>query len=176
LPWHASKTNIPSLMNHHCNENMPPWAQKTDVYGRRHWHKEKAVRSRTGEYIAAIIFNLVFLWIVNNIQAWNIGFIKDNFSVVVWILNINILVQIGGNVLMLLSSLSAIRYLSQVVIESASFITQMVLFYIYPFDFSNFHGMAWLDWFLPVALIIGMVVSAIKVFSNVWKLVFWRDK
>jgi hypothetical protein len=62
-----------------------------------------------------------------------------------------------------------------IVTESASFITQIVLFYIYPFDFSNFHGLFWLDWFLPIALIIGMIVSALKVFSNLWKLIFWRS-
>ncbi len=161
-------------MKHPHNENMPSWAAKVDTYGRKHWHKEKPVRSRTAEYIANIIFNLLFLWILSNIQDWHLGFIKDNFSVVLWILNMNIFIQIGGNALMLLVGLPIIRYISLIVTESASFVTQMVLFYIYPFDFSNFHGMFWLDWFLPIALIIGMVVSALKVFSNLWKLIFWR--
>ncbi len=161
-------------MNNHRNENMPPWAQRVDSYGPRHWHKEKPVKSKNGEYIGAIILNLVFLWIVNHIPEWHIGFIKDNFMVVLWILNVNISVQIGGNALMLLSDLKFIRYLSLIIMESASFITQMVLFYIYPFDFTNFHGLFWLDWFLPIALIIGMVVSALKVISNLWKLIFWR--
>ncbi|MCX6304470.1 MAG: hypothetical protein NT040_05845 [Bacteroidetes bacterium] len=162
-------------MKNHCNENMPSWAQRTDAWGRKHWDKAKPLKSRNGEYISAIIFNLVFLWIVNHIPGWNLGFIKDNFMVVLWILNVNILVQIGGNALMLLSGLPTIRYIVQIIIESASFVTQMVLFYIYPFDFSHFHGLFWLDWFLPIALIIGMVVSAIKVFSNLWKLIFRRS-
>jgi hypothetical protein len=161
-------------MNHHHYENMPPWAQKVDSFGRKRWLKEKPVKSRNGEYIANIIFNLLFLWIVNNVQEWDLGFIKDNFSVVVWIMNVNILIQIAGNILMLLSGLSVIRYLTLIITESASFVTQIVLFYIYPFDFSHFHGLFWLDWFLPIALIIGMVVSALKVFSNLWKLIFWR--
>jgi hypothetical protein len=162
-------------MNHHHSENMPGWAQRVDAYGRNHWHKEKKSRSRKGEYVGAIIFNLFFLWVVNNIQDWHIGFIKDNFSVVLWILNVNILIQIAGNALMLVFDLPVIRYFSLIVTESASFITQIVLFYIYPFDFSNFHGLFWLDWFLPIALIIGMIVSALKVFSNLWKLIFWRS-
>ena len=161
-------------MNNHHNENMPQWAQRVDSYGRSHWHKEKPVKSRNGEYIGAIIFNLVFLWIVNNIPEWHLGFIKDNFMVVLWILNVNILIQIAGNVLMLLSGLSIIRYLSRIIIESTSFVTTMVLFYIYPFDFTHFHGLFWVDWFLPIAFIIVMVVSALKVISNLWKLIFWR--
>jgi hypothetical protein len=161
-------------MNHYHKENMPPWAQRVDSFGRRRWLKEKPVKSRNGEYIGNIIFNLLFLWIVNNVQGWDLGFIKDNFSVVVWILNVNILIQIAGNVLMLLSGLPIIRYLTLIITESASFVAQIVLFYIYPFDFSHFHGLFWLDWFLPIALIIGMVVSSLKVFSNLWKLIFWR--
>jgi hypothetical protein len=162
-------------MNHNHNENMPPWAQRVDSYGRKHWHKDKSVKSRNGEYIANIIFNLIFLWIVNHLYEWNLGFIKDNFMVVLWILQVNIYIQIAGNVLMLVSGLQTIRYISLIVLESASFLTTMVLFYIYPFDFTNFHGLFWIDWFLPIAFIIGMVVSALKVFSNLWKLIFWRS-
>jgi hypothetical protein len=162
-------------MNHQCNENMPQWAQRIDDYGKRRWRKENHDKKRNGEYIGNIIFNLIFLWVVNKIPDWNLGFIRDNYNVVLWILNVNILVQIGGNALMLAANLPVIRYFSLIITESASFVTQMVLFYIYPFDFTNFHGLFWLDWFLPIALIIGMVVSAFKVVGNLWKLIFWRS-
>ncbi len=161
-------------MHHAQNENMPRWAKRVDDYGIRRWSKDKPAR-RNGEYIGNIIFNLIFLWIVNQIPDWNLGFIRDNYNVVLWILNVNILVQIGGNALMLALDMPFIRYLARIITESASFVTQMVLFYIYPFDFSHFHGLFWLDWFLPIALIIGMVVSAIKVIANLWKLIFWRS-
>jgi len=153
---------------------MPHWAKRVDEYGKRRWYKDKPTK-RNGEYIANIIFNLIFLWIVNKIPDWNLGFIRDNYNVVLWILNVNILVQIGGNALMLALDMPFIRYLARIITESSSFVTQMVLFYIYPFDFSHFHGLFWLDWFLPIALIIGMVVSAIKVIANLWKLIFWRS-
>ena len=162
-------------MNHHRTENMPRWAQKVDDYGKRNWRKNKPERNRNGEYIGNIVFNLIFLWIVNKIPDWNLGFIRDNYNVVLWILNVNIIIQIAGNAFMLLVDFSVIRYLSHIITESASFVTQMVLFYIYPFDFSHFHGLFWLDWFLPIALIIGMVVSALKVISNLWKLLFWKS-
>ncbi|MEI7661912.1 MAG: hypothetical protein WCK34_06940 [Bacteroidota bacterium] len=162
-------------MNHTQNKNMPEWACRIDSYGRRNWDREKKFRSRRGEYIGAIISNLIFFWIVNHLRDWHLGFIKDNFMVVLWILNINILVQVAGNGLMLLWEVPVIRYLSRIVTESASFVTQLALFYIYPFDFTNFHGLSWLDWVLPIMLIIGMVASAMKVFSNSWKLLFWRQ-
>jgi hypothetical protein len=161
-------------MNRQYNENMPPWAQRIDEYGKRRWHKDKPARNRNGEYIANIIFNLIFLWIVNKIPGWHLSFIKDNFMVVLWILNVNILVQIGGNALMLLTGLPSVRHFAGIITESSSFVTQLVLYYIFPFEFSHLQGLAWLDWFLHIALIIGMVVSAVKVISNFWKLIFWR--
>ena len=174
FPSPASKKPIYITMNHQHNENMPPWAQRIDNYGKQRWHKDKPVRSRNGEYIVNIVFNLVFLWIVNNIPDWHLDFIKDSFMVVLWILNVNIFVQIAGNALMLISELPVIRYLSRILIESSSFVTLMVLFYIFPFDFSKFYGLFWFDQALHIAFIIGMAVSAIKVISNLWKLIFRR--
>jgi hypothetical protein len=158
-------------MNNQC-ENNPSWVRKIDSFSRK---KELKMKARRGEYIAAIVFNLIFLWIIHHIGEWNPGFIRENFSVVIWILDVNILIQIAGNILMLILDLPAIRYLSLAVTESASFVTQMVLFYIYPFDFSHFHNLYWLDTVIPIVLIIGMGVSALKVVSNIWKLVFRRS-
>jgi len=161
-------------MNRHCKEDAPRWAQRMDTYGREHFMKEKAKTARNGEYIGAIIFNLIFFWVVNKIPDWHLGFIKDNFMVVMWILKVNIVVQIAGNSLLLIGLPSTLKYLTRMITELSGFITTMVMFYIYPFDFSHFHGLFWLDWFLPLAFIIAMVVSAVKVISNLWKMIFWQ--
>ncbi len=161
-------------MNHHHHENMPPWARRVDNYGRQHWEKELKTKSRRGEYIASIIFNLIFLWIVNKVPEWHIPFIKDSYMVVLWILYTNILIRIGAAILMLVFETTPVRRLGNIITEAAGFVTTLVLYYIYPFDFQNFHGLFWMDWLLPIIFIIGMVVSAMKVFSNGWKLLFWR--
>jgi hypothetical protein len=159
---------------HNHNRQMPSWAEKIDAHGKRHWCSEKSEKSRTGEYIAAILFNLLFLWIVNNILDWHTGFITERFMVVLWIINVSIFVKIGGNAMMLLFDMRFVRRLSTIAMEVASFVVQMSLYYIYPFDFSHLNGLVWLDWFLPIMLIIGMVVSAVKVVSQFWKLLFRR--
>ena len=161
-------------MKNSSQNNIPPWARPIDNYGKKRWRKDQPDHTRKGEYIGNIIFNLIFLWVVNKIPEWNLAFIRDNFNVVLWILNVNIIIQIAGNALMFLIEFASIRYFSRMVIEASSFVTQIVLFYIYPFDFAHFHGLFWLDWFIPLGLIIGMVVSAVKVFANLWKLIFWR--
>jgi hypothetical protein len=137
----------------------------------RRW-VEKPRRSKRGDYIGAIVVSIIMLWVVNKIPGWHWGFIRDNYMVILWILNANLLVQIAGNAVMLLLEYRVVRRLGVIATEAASFVTQLVLYYIYPFDFSRYPGLTWLDWFIPLALIIGMVVSAVKVVWSTWRLVF----
>lgn len=156
------------------NEHSPSWVRRIEEKSNRFPGKcEERNRKRTGEYIANIVLNVIFYYIVNHLQEWNVGFLRDNFQVVLWMINLNIFVQIGGNALMLLTDgQRSVRYLSRAVMEAASFIVQLMLFYIYPFDFSHAGSFAWIDTVLPIMLIVGMVVSAIKTLSNLWKLFF----
>ncbi len=116
---------------------------------------------------------LYFLWIIHKLPDWNLTFITESFGAVVWVITMNIYVQIGGNLMMLLFDHRIIRYLARIVTESASFVTLLALYFIFPFDFTNFYGLHWLNWLLPILFIISMVVSALKVISNIWKLIFW---
>ena len=153
---------------------MPHWARRADDYGKQRWHKEKPLRNRRGEYIGAIVWNLVWFYIVNHLTEWDVKCITPHFSAVLWALNMNILIQIGGNILMFIFDVRFVRYLSRIILEAANFLTLMILYFIYPFDFSVYPGWRFLDWLIPLMFIIGMVVSALKVLSNLWKLVFWR--
>jgi hypothetical protein len=154
--------------------NMPNWAKNIDDRGKLWWNKEKPVRNRRGEYIASLIFNLIWLFIVNKIPDWNLEFINDHYPAVLWALNMNIFIQIGGNIVMLIFDVRIVRYLSRAVLEAANFLVMIILYYIFPFDFSGVPGWSFLDWLIPWLLIIGMVVSAFKVLGNIWKLIFWR--
>lgn len=152
---------------------MPHWAKRIDEKGVRRWHKEKSLTGRRGEYVWAIIWNFIFLWILHKLPDWNLNFITESFGAVVWVITMNIYIQIGGNLLMLLFDHRIIRYLARIVTESASFVTLLALYFIFPFDFTNFYGLHWLNWLLPILFIISIVVSALKVISNIWKLIFW---
>jgi hypothetical protein len=156
-------------------EHTSSWNEKFERCGRRCRDKERTEKSRNGEYIGGIIFSLIFLWIVNQVPNWDIPFIRSNYEVVLWALNLSLIVKIAGNGLMLLLGTRGIRYLSRMFMEAAGFISQLMLYYIYPFDFSHVQGLWWFDRVLPILLIIGMVVSAVKAVSNLWKLLFWRD-
>ena len=156
------------------SSDMPGWAKNIDDYGKRRWNKDKSLRNRRAEYITALIWNLVWLFVVNKIPDWHLQFINDHYPAVLWALNMNIFIQIGGNILMLVFDIRFIRYLSRIILETANFFLLIILYYIYPLDFSSTAGLHFLDWLIPWLMIIGMIVSALKVFGNTWKLIFWR--
>jgi hypothetical protein len=157
------------------NTNMPPWARKVDDYGRRCWHKKKPGKSYRGEYIWSVIWNLIWLFIVNKVPDWNIPFINDRYQSVLWALNLNIFIQIGCYALMFIINHHSIRHLGKILMGIAGFLMLILLYYIYPFDFSGINGWTWMDTVLPIIFIIGMVGTAIGTIVNLWKLVFWRE-
>lgn len=124
--------------------------------------KTSAEKHRPGEYIANIIFNLIFLWILSRVPHWNIGWLKDNYMVVLLILQINSLAQIAGNIIMLVFKVRMVRYIASILMEIAGFVAVLMLYYLYPFDFSGY-SLKWLDVVLPILFIVGMVVSAVKI-------------
>jgi len=137
---------------------------------RHRWSVEKPEKNRKGEYIGSIIWNLIALFVVNKLPDWHVRFINDHYQVVLYMLNICIVTQIIGNILMLVFDTRMVRYLSQIVMEIATFLTLILLYYVNPFDFSTYHGLHWLTVILPILFIIGMIFSVLKVLSNIWKL------
>jgi len=155
-------------------KKMPHWAKRIDKFGPRSWRSEKEYRSHTAELITSIVFNLIALFVFYKLPDWHLGFITGKYDAVMYILIFSCLVQIGGNLLTLLLNFRPVRFLAGICMEAASFLAQITLYYIYPLDFSNYPGLGWLDFVFQWILIIGMVISAIKILSNIWKLIFLR--
>ncbi len=163
---------MPAIMRNPENQNMPLWAKRIDEYGPRRWHREREYRNRRAEFVSSIVFNLIALVILYKIPDWHLGFITGKYGAVMYILIFSSMVQVGGNLLMLILDFRFIRYLSGLFMEAAAFVAQISLYYIYPLDFSGYGGLNWIDVVLPWILIIGMIISAVKFVSNIWKLIF----
>ncbi len=127
---------------------------------------------KKGEYIANIIFNLIFLWILSRVPHWNIPFLADDYMVVLLVMKINCWVQIAANIVLLVMFIRALRYVVKIIAEAAGLAALMVMYYLYPFDFSNYHNLGWLDKVLPILFIIGMVVAVVKIFTYAVKVFF----
>lgn len=127
---------------------------------------------KKGEYIANIIFNLIFLWILSRVPHWNIPFLADDYMVVLLVMKINCWVQIAANIVLLVMFIRALRYVVKIIAEAAGLAALMVMYNLYPFDFSNYHNLGWLDKVLPILFIIGMVVAVVKIFTYAVKVFF----
>lgn len=116
---------------------------------------------KRGEYIWNIIANLIFLWVLSMVPKWDLDFLRDNYMMVLLILKINCWLQVAGNIILLLVQVRIINLLIRILMELAGIVPVIMLFYIYPFDFTG--SLNWLDTVLPIFFIIGMAVGAIKV-------------
>jgi len=129
-----------------------------------------------GEAIWAIIWNLVFLWIINKVPDWDLIFINDRYEMVMWVLTLNILLQIAGYAIVFFLDFRWVWYLVRSVIDAASLVVLLVLYFLNPFDFSGVSGWEWLDIVLPIVFIVGMVIAGIGMVVNLIKLIFRSEK
>jgi len=136
----------------------------------------KPRKRHRGEAIWSIIWNLIFLYIVNKVPEWDLPFINDRYDTVLWILNINLILQIIGWALILILGFRWLWHLIRAILDGASVVMLLVLYFLYPFDFSAVGGWSWLDILLPVIFIIGMVASGLGVAVHLFKLIFRSSK
>jgi hypothetical protein len=127
--------------------------------------KEK--EPKTSEFIAVIVVNLIFLYIVNNLLSWNLSFITSSFQDVLWIFNLSITATIVGNMLFLIYHPTWLRSIIQIILNILGFLVVYYLYTVFPFVFSN--GLVTFS--LKFALIVTMVVMVIVTIVEVVKLI-----
>ncbi|MGZ7048639.1 MAG: hypothetical protein ACXVHW_02005 [Methanobacterium sp.] len=124
---------------------------------------ENKKKNWKAEYITAIIFGLIFLYIVNNLLNWNIYFITGALNQVLWIINLSIIVTIIGNILLLAYSPQWFRHVIKIIINIISLISTYFVYIVFPFNFYN----SFINWGVSIFLIlimIGIVIAIIVEF------------
>ena len=117
-------------------------------------------RERTTEYIVAIIFNIIFLYIVNNLLNWHIYFISPSFNEVIWIINLSVIATIIGNALMLLYRVESFRHIIKIIMNIISLVAVYFVYEVFPFNFYN----SFFNWGLSIFLIlimIGLIITSV---------------
>lgn len=112
------------------------------------------------EFAIAIIINLIFLYIVNNLLSWNISFITPSFADILWILNISIVANILANIIFLIYYHDWLKTLIQVLLNILGILVVYYLYVVFPFVFSNI----WITWGLGIALILALFGIVIATF------------
>ena len=127
-------------------------------------------RRRMTDYIFSAIFDIAFLVVVNKVPDWNIRFITDSFPDVLWAVNTSLGVSLAGNLILIFFHPRFLHYLLNAVFAVFGILAASVILSVFPFDFSQVVG-EWLNILARIALIIGIVGSAIAVVVNIVKAV-----
>ena len=122
---------------------------------------------RTSGYFIAIIFNIIFLYIVNNLLNWQIYFITPAFNEVLWIINLSIIVTIIGNTLLLLYSPESFSHLMKIIMNTINFIAVYFVYEVFPFNFYN----SFFNWGLSIFLVLVMIGLVIASLVEVYQMV-----
>lgn len=126
----------------------------------RRAEKERSV----GAYIAGVVANAIVLFLVNEAPDWNLPFLTDGYTAVLWALNLSILVQIAGNFLLIFLHPRFLHYLAQTVFSVVSLLAIIILAAVFPFDFTFLSG--GINPIVRIAFIIGACATAISAIVN----------
>ena len=133
--------------------------------------KNRIVEEKRG-YVVAIIFNLIFLYVFNNLLNWHVYFVTTALNSVLWIINLSIIVAVIGNALLMLYNPEFFRHVMTTIINIFAFVAIFFLYNVFPFNFNNFY----IYWGLNILLIILMIVLAISIIIELYYLMTRKPK
>ena len=122
-----------------------------------------------GTYIAGVAANAIVLFLVNQAADWNLPFLTDGYTAVLWALNLSILVQIAGNAILIFIHPRFLHYLAQAAFNVVSVLAIIILAAVFPFDFSFIAGV--INTITRIALIVGAVATGISAVVNLFRTV-----
>ncbi|HEY69670.1 MAG TPA: hypothetical protein G4O08_03700 [Anaerolineae bacterium] len=117
------------------------------------------------EFAVAAAVNVVLLVGINAWrlwQPWTRGVVLDNFGEILWAANLSFVVQIVGNGLLVLFRPPRLYSFLQAVFALVGLVSIIVLYRVFPLDFSQVVG-SWMNLLFRWVLIIGMVGSCIGI-------------
>jgi hypothetical protein len=130
--------------------------------------KEKG--HRTAGYVAAIIVNIILIFVFNNLQHW-VSFLTRSYSGVLWAIDLSLGVTILANILFLFYDAGWFRHLLRMVLNVIAIFATFIIYSVFPFTFA---GEVWAFW-VKVGLIVVMVCIAIATIVEFFRLIFVRD-
>ena len=132
-------------------------------------------KSKLPEYIAGVIINSILLFVVNKVPSWNLSFITENFSNILWVLTLSLGVQVFFNFILIFYHTLFFHHLINLIFNIVSIFALAGVYHVFPFDFSQ-TTVGWLGTFARVIILIAIVATAISGFVHVFRLLFLSFK
>ncbi|HUI70516.1 MAG TPA: hypothetical protein VL354_08320 [Spirochaetia bacterium] len=118
---------------------------------------------KTGDYVGAIVGNLIALVFMNTVLLWRQytqGVILESWVNILWAVNVSLLAQMVGNLILCFYRPSWFSALMRSAFAATGLMSAIVFFMVFPLDFSQLVGM-WLNTAVRVLVIMGMAGAAI---------------
>ena len=144
--------------------------EETGKEPRERKRKRRAgVGARRVGYIFAIIFTLIFMYIINHLLEWGAPFLTNNFRICLWVINFSLAASIVGNALLLAYDAHWFRHIIQIILNIFAFVAVYIVYAIFPFAFPEAIWAMLARFVLIIMMIgigIGLIVEFVKLVLN----------
>ena len=120
------------------------------------------------DYLIAILINLLFLYIANNLLYWNLSFIAASFSDVLWAVNLSLIVAIVANVSFVFYDPPWFKIVAKILMSITALVAAFALLTVFPFVLNQFIIAVG----LKILIIIGILASVISIIFQIMRMVY----
>lgn len=120
-----------------------------------------------GEFIAAVIVNIICWYIANNLLNWNLSFISPTFSDVLGILNLFLITAIIINFIFIFYNASWFRNLLSIITAILGVIVAYTFLTVFPFILNDTLALA-----LKILLVLAIIGSFIAIIVHIMKVIY----
>jgi len=115
-----------------------------------------------GNYIVAVIGNIILLVVLNKLPDWNFHVLAPSYRDVLWVINLSLGVQVAGNSLLIFFHPLYLHHLGQAIFSAFSAFAAWRIYQVFPFDLTSVtDAIGWFDTFLKVLIMVVFVGTVI---------------
>lgn len=123
------------------------------------------------EYTFAIFFNIIFFYIVNNLENW-VNWLSDGWTAVLWIINISIVLTIVFNLFYIFYDKNWFKNFTQIILNVIGCVSIATFYILFPLNLDA-TSFAWSQNLIKILLIIGFIGTIIAIIVNIAKLFYY---
>jgi hypothetical protein len=132
--------------------------------------RRPSVAARRFGYLAAVACNAILLWVAHRLLVWEWpAFLTEDFAQVLPWVTASLIASMAVNTLFILRDRGRTKALGDLVNAAFGLVVAVRMWAVFPFDFSGY-GSDW-TWAMRVALVVGIVATAIGALVNLVKLI-----
>ena len=153
----------------HAQNSVQPAEEKGKDPRERRRKGQASVWARRVRYIFAIIFTLVFMYIINHLLEWGVPFLTNDFRICLWVINLSMAASVVGNALLLAYNARWFRHIIQIILNIFAFVAVYIVYAIFPFAFPEALWAMLARFVLIIMMIgigIGLIVEFVKLVLN----------